>query len=78
MILSIKLRTCLFHVTTLATSWSGHVHISTPLGDSHLLVGLCKECSKWEKWHYKHNLWSLSNNSNGCAGCYGKYTGSLR
>jgi hypothetical protein len=78
MIFPIRFRTCLFHSTTLASSWGGHVHWDGPLGESHIIVGLCKDCSKWEEYEYAINAKSVSNQDKGCKGCYGKYEGSLR
>ena len=79
MSLPVKFRTCLLHPTKLAVTWSGHVHMRTPLGyDSIMTVGLCKECRKWEDYEYKNNGNFIANHGIGCEGCYGNYTGSFR
>lgn len=74
----VMFRTCLFHPERRATVWSGHVHMYTPVGEQHVVIGLCKACRKWEEWDYKINGSSLANHDGGCKGCYGKYDGSLR
>jgi len=72
-ILPIKFRSCLFHPKERTTVWGGHVHIFTSLGDSHLIVGLCKFCDHWSE----KTETDLSSNVN-CIGCYGYYDGELR
>lgn len=74
----LEFRTCLFHPKTLATSWSGHIHMQTPLGDSSILVGLCSFCRKWEKRQLNMNGSAIAKQDSECEGCYGRYTGLLR
>lgn len=74
----LEFRTCLFHPLERAVTWSGHVHLYTPLGDTHMIVGLCKACRKWEDYQYKVNAKFTANHGKGCEGCYGKYVGSFR
>lgn len=74
----LEFRTCLFHPAELATVWSGHVHMRTPLGDAHMIVGLCKACHTWEEREYKVNGNIITGRKPSCEGCYGKYTGSFR
>ncbi len=74
----LQFRTCLFHPRSMAVSWSGHVHIDTPIRlDDHLIVGLCSHCAKWIDEYTRVNG-PYSNQDRGCMGCYGNYTGTLR
>ena len=67
-VVSLRMRSCIFHPTKLAISWSGHVHCHIEnIGEISVLVGKCKYCDKLEL--NDHNYEST------CNGCYGLMDG---
>ncbi len=66
------MRTCLWHPKTRAVTYSGHVHVDTPLGDTIITVGKCKFCDEWEKQS------DTIASQDGCVGCYGYLSNGMR